>query len=153
MLRLFLPQEAKFCCPFEPMQNGEKRTYKTSARSELANKMSSTSQKNSPDENKLCWKPKRCLRRLRPTKQQKPSLIKLGLFIGGEGEIRTHGGVAPSTVFKTAALNRSATSPTGDVKHHHIEYCFYTKVFQRSSNFFHIFNKTMGQHIFLAKLR
>ena len=31
--------------------------------------------------------------------------------IGGEGEIRTHGGVAPSTVFKTAALNRSATSP------------------------------------------
>ena len=32
-------------------------------------------------------------------------------IIGGEGEIRTHGGVAPSTVFKTAALNRSATSP------------------------------------------
>lgn len=33
------------------------------------------------------------------------------LFFGGEEEIRTLGGVAPSTVFKTAALNRSATSP------------------------------------------
>ena len=32
-------------------------------------------------------------------------------FNGGEAEIRTLGGVAPSTVFKTAALNRSATSP------------------------------------------
>ena len=32
-------------------------------------------------------------------------------YIGGEGEIRTHGGIAPSTVFKTAALNRSATHP------------------------------------------
>ena len=31
--------------------------------------------------------------------------------IGGEAEIRTLGGVAPTTVFKTAALNRSATSP------------------------------------------
>ena len=32
---------------------------------------------------------------------------------GGSGEIRTHGGVAPSAVFKTAALNRSATLPVG----------------------------------------
>ena len=31
--------------------------------------------------------------------------------IGGGGEIRTHGRVAPSRVFKTRALNRSATPP------------------------------------------
>ena len=31
--------------------------------------------------------------------------------LGGSGEIRTHGGVAPTAVFKTAALNRSATLP------------------------------------------
>src|SRR5664280_3356286 len=30
---------------------------------------------------------------------------------GGDGEIRTHEGVSPSAVFKTAAFNRSATSP------------------------------------------
>jgi hypothetical protein len=30
---------------------------------------------------------------------------------GGKGEIRTHGQLSPSTVFKTAALNRSATFP------------------------------------------
>lgn len=30
---------------------------------------------------------------------------------GGEAGIRTLEGVAPSTVFKTAAFNRSATSP------------------------------------------
>jgi hypothetical protein len=33
------------------------------------------------------------------------------LGIGGSGEIRTHGGVTPSAVFKTAALNHSATLP------------------------------------------
>ena len=31
--------------------------------------------------------------------------------IGGRGEIRTHGGREPTAVFKTAALNRSATRP------------------------------------------
>ncbi len=31
--------------------------------------------------------------------------------IGGGGEIRTHGRVTPTAVFKTAALNRSATPP------------------------------------------
>src|SRR5687767_8699348 len=31
--------------------------------------------------------------------------------VGGSGEIRTHGGVAPSPGFKTGALNRSATLP------------------------------------------
>ena len=30
---------------------------------------------------------------------------------GGSGEIRTHGGREPSPVFKTGALNRSATLP------------------------------------------
>ena len=30
---------------------------------------------------------------------------------GGSGEIRTHGRVPPSPVFKTGALNRSATLP------------------------------------------
>jgi hypothetical protein len=30
---------------------------------------------------------------------------------GGEGEIRTHGEVAPTLVFKTRAINHSATSP------------------------------------------
>jgi hypothetical protein len=30
---------------------------------------------------------------------------------GGEGEIRTRGGIATTPVFKTGALNRSATSP------------------------------------------
>ncbi len=50
---------------------------------------------------------------------------------GGESEIRTHGRVAPSTVFKTAALNRSAISPSVSViinnllctyLHHHFAY-------------------------------
>jgi hypothetical protein len=30
---------------------------------------------------------------------------------GGSGEIRTHGGLSSSLVFKTSALNRSATLP------------------------------------------
>ncbi|MEN9911751.1 MAG: hypothetical protein RI956_195 [Pseudomonadota bacterium] len=34
-----------------------------------------------------------------------------GVFIGGSGEIRTHGGLTSSAVFKTAAFNRSATLP------------------------------------------
>jgi hypothetical protein len=33
------------------------------------------------------------------------------LKFGGKGEIRTHGQLSPSAVFKTAALNRSATFP------------------------------------------
>ena len=33
------------------------------------------------------------------------------LIFGGSGEIRTHGGLTPSSVFKTGALNRSATLP------------------------------------------
>jgi hypothetical protein len=34
-----------------------------------------------------------------------------GAQTGGEGGIRTHGKLAPTAVFKTAALNHSATSP------------------------------------------
>ena len=32
--------------------------------------------------------------------------------LGGSGEIRTHEGRKPSTVFKTVAFNRSATLPS-----------------------------------------
>ena len=32
---------------------------------------------------------------------------------GGRGGIRTHGGLSPTAVFKTAALNHSATLPAG----------------------------------------
>ena len=38
-------------------------------------------------------------------------LIPFKIF-GGSGEIRTHGGLTPSSVFKTGALNRSATLPS-----------------------------------------
>jgi hypothetical protein len=34
-----------------------------------------------------------------------------GLSAGGRGGIRTHGGLPPTAVFKTAALNHSATLP------------------------------------------
>ena len=34
-------------------------------------------------------------------------------YSGGWGGIRTHGGLAPTAVFKTAALNHSATHPVG----------------------------------------
>ena len=34
------------------------------------------------------------------------------VFSGGEGEIRTHGTLAGSTVFETAAFDHSATSPS-----------------------------------------
>ena len=36
--------------------------------------------------------------------------IKL-ILCGGGGEIRTHGRVTPTTIFKTVAFNRSATPP------------------------------------------
>ncbi len=36
---------------------------------------------------------------------------KINNFYGGEAGIRTLGGDQPSTVFKTAAFGRSATSP------------------------------------------
>ena len=36
-----------------------------------------------------------------------------GMHVGGWGEIRTHGTLAGPAVFKTAALNHSATHPHG----------------------------------------
>jgi hypothetical protein len=36
--------------------------------------------------------------------------------IGGSGEIRTHGGIATTPVFKTGALNHSATLPSKGAK-------------------------------------
>jgi hypothetical protein len=47
------------------------------------------------------------------TETKKPA--KCGFFSmpnGGSGEIRTHGGLTSSAVFKTAAFNRSATLPS-----------------------------------------
>jgi hypothetical protein len=50
--------------------------------------------------------PTHCLSRLYQTRVD---LVRHG--IGGGGGIRTHGGLAPTAVFKTAALSRSATPP------------------------------------------
>ena len=36
--------------------------------------------------------------------------------IGGGGEIRTHGRDKPSLVFKTSALNHSATPPVAEIE-------------------------------------
>ena len=83
------------------------RIYKTNDRSELANNLSLRARRISPDENKLA----KAKFEASSHDKQIPTLSSGCLFIGGEGEIRTHGGIAPSTVFKTAALNRSATSP------------------------------------------
>ena len=55
-------------------------------------------------------KPRGADRCVSPPTKKSPSENGLS-FIGGEAEIRTLGGIAPTTVFKTAALNHSATSP------------------------------------------
>ena len=47
-------------------------------------------------------------------RQQERPQIGAVLHPGGSGEIRTHGGVTPSRVFKTRALNHSATLPEID---------------------------------------
>jgi hypothetical protein len=44
-------------------------------------------------------------------KRKAPEKALADMEIGGSGEIRTHGGHKPSAVFKTAALNHSATLP------------------------------------------
>ena len=44
------------------------------------------------------------------------NLTPLTGILGGRGEIRTHGGLAPTTVFKTVALNRSATLPNKSLR-------------------------------------
>ena len=38
--------------------------------------------------------------------------------VGGQSEIRTHGGRKPSTVFKTVAFNRSAICPSENGEHY-----------------------------------
>lgn len=50
--------------------------------------------------------------------QKKPRILRLSFYLsflpmiyGGEGGIRTHGTLSRTAVFKTAALNHSATSP------------------------------------------
>jgi hypothetical protein len=40
-----------------------------------------------------------------------PRLSGKSRINGGKGGIRTHGGLAPTPVFKTGAINRSATFP------------------------------------------
>src|SRR5690242_17313434 len=47
---------------------------------------------------------------LRCTNRQSCRFVELARS-GGEGEIRTRGWIAPTPVFKTGALNHSATSP------------------------------------------
>jgi hypothetical protein len=37
--------------------------------------------------------------------------LSKSLVVSGVGEIRTHEGLSPLAVFKTAAFNRSATTP------------------------------------------
>ena len=41
----------------------------------------------------------------------KLSLVPVSFFIGGSGEIRTHGDIPASVLFKSTALNHSATLP------------------------------------------
>src|SRR6218665_760375 len=54
----------------------------------------------------------RCLRRKTPVRIRRGALGGLAwIGSGGSCEIRTHGGVAPTRVFKTPALNHSATLP------------------------------------------
>lgn len=52
------------------------------------------------------------MRVIRSKNGRNPRIFKrLYKIIGGRGGIRTHGGLAPTAVFKTAALNHSATLP------------------------------------------
>src|SRR6218665_3026591 len=54
----------------------------------------------------------RCLRRKTPARIRRGALGGLAwIGFGGRGEIRAHGGVAPTRVFKARALNHSATLP------------------------------------------
>ncbi len=46
-----------------------------------------------------------------PNIWKKRPLTRTLSIIGGWGEIRTHGGVTPTPVFKTGALNHSTTHP------------------------------------------
>ena len=50
------------------------------------------------------------------TKKQKPTINGEPFLPGGEGEIRTHGTLAGTLVFKTSTLNHSVTSPEHKLK-------------------------------------
>ena len=47
----------------------------------------------------------------RTLKTKSPVVRGSAVVYGGRGEIRTHGGLSSSPVFKTGAFNRSATLP------------------------------------------
>ena len=46
------------------------------------------------------------------SKQKRASKARFYCVTGGSCEIRTHGGLTPSPVFKTGAFNRSAKLPS-----------------------------------------
>jgi hypothetical protein len=48
-----------------------------------------------------------------PAVLPRPRRARRRAWISGVGEIRTHEGLSPLAVFKTAAFNRSATTPQG----------------------------------------
>ncbi len=82
--------------------------------------------------------------RVRIRIQQNPCITGACSTIGGEAEIRTLGGVAPSTVFKTAALNHSATSPyffkRQGFAENRYKTSFYSTVRGSTRKFFRIFS-------------
>ena len=49
------------------------------------------------------------------TRPDAAAAVRARVSGGGEGGIRTHGRLAPTEVFKTSALNHSATSPSYSV--------------------------------------
>ena len=49
---------------------------------------------------------------------EKATLLRRSICLGGRGEIRTHGPLAWTTVFKTVAVNRLATLPFLRVNYH-----------------------------------
>lgn len=61
------------------------------------------------------WRPRRLIRQLSAEPMRNPTLSFVGMnrtrINGGRSGIRTHGGLASTAVFKTAALNRSAILP------------------------------------------
>ena len=50
--------------------------------------------------------------------EKRPLDQQVARILGGGGEIRTHEGRKPLTVFKTVAFNRSATPPQGRAVYH-----------------------------------
>src|SRR6185437_11536748 len=91
----------------KPLENlGSSKFGNLSARQVCQRWRLSRSPRNRPSDSKITIKSSvsDAVLRSGPTRLYAP--------YGGEGGIRTHGGREPSRVFKTLALNRSATSPT-----------------------------------------